>query len=166
MNWEAIGAVGEVLGAVGVIATLIYLSVQIRQNTRATRAQTHESVTENIVSIANVVAARPEVFASALRASPKEFSALSDGDKVYFFGAIFGMFKYFELMFVQHSQEIIDDDTWNAWSQHILMYFHQPGVQLWWEARKGAFIPDFREYLDGSTAPPLKTMVAVMENRE
>ena len=35
MNWETIGAVGEVAGAIGVVVTLIYLSVQIRQNTRA-----------------------------------------------------------------------------------------------------------------------------------
>ena len=34
MNWEAIGAVGEVLGAIGVIVTLGYLAVRIRQNTR------------------------------------------------------------------------------------------------------------------------------------
>lgn len=30
MNWDAIGAVGEVLGAVAVIATLAYLAVQVR----------------------------------------------------------------------------------------------------------------------------------------
>ena len=30
MNWEAIGALGEVLGAVAVIATLLYLAVQTR----------------------------------------------------------------------------------------------------------------------------------------
>ena len=34
MNWDAIGAIGEVLGAVGVIVTLIYLARQIRQNSR------------------------------------------------------------------------------------------------------------------------------------
>jgi hypothetical protein len=34
MNWEAIGAVAEVMGAFGVIATLIYLAIQIRQNSR------------------------------------------------------------------------------------------------------------------------------------
>ena len=34
MNWEAIGAIGEVLGAVGVILTLGYLAFQIRQNNR------------------------------------------------------------------------------------------------------------------------------------
>ena len=33
MNWEAIGAIGETVGAVGVIATLGYLAYQIRQNT-------------------------------------------------------------------------------------------------------------------------------------
>lgn len=32
MNWDAIGAVGEILGAVGVIITLAYLAVQVRQN--------------------------------------------------------------------------------------------------------------------------------------
>ena len=30
MNWEAIGAIGEIIGAVAVIATLIYLAVQVR----------------------------------------------------------------------------------------------------------------------------------------
>jgi len=33
MNWDAIGAIGEVLGATAVVATLVYLGVQIRQNT-------------------------------------------------------------------------------------------------------------------------------------
>ena len=35
MNWEAIGAIAETLGAIGVIATLVYLALQIRQNTNA-----------------------------------------------------------------------------------------------------------------------------------
>ena len=39
MNWEALGAIGEVLGAVGVIVTLVYLALQVRQNTRHVRAQ-------------------------------------------------------------------------------------------------------------------------------
>lgn len=34
MNWEATGAIGELLGAFGVILTLVYLAFQIRQNTQ------------------------------------------------------------------------------------------------------------------------------------
>ncbi len=38
MNWDALGAVGEIVGAVAVVATLVYLSIQIRQNTKSERA--------------------------------------------------------------------------------------------------------------------------------
>ena len=34
MNWEAIGAVGEILGAIAVIASLFYVAYQVKQNTR------------------------------------------------------------------------------------------------------------------------------------
>ena len=46
VNWEAIGAIGEVAGAIGVIATLLYLAVQIRQNTRAMTGATQDAITE------------------------------------------------------------------------------------------------------------------------
>ena len=38
MEWDALGAVAELMGAIGVIASLIYVGGQIKQNTRATRA--------------------------------------------------------------------------------------------------------------------------------
>ena len=34
MNWDAIGAVGEIVGALTVLITLIYLAIQIRQSNR------------------------------------------------------------------------------------------------------------------------------------
>ena len=34
MSWEAIGAIGEILGAVAVVVSIIYLTTQIRANTR------------------------------------------------------------------------------------------------------------------------------------
>lgn len=47
MNWEAIGAVGEIVGALAVFLTLVYLAMQIRQNTKAIQATaSHASVSE------------------------------------------------------------------------------------------------------------------------
>ena len=41
MNWEAIAAVAELLGALGVIASLVYLAGQVRSNaSRARQAPT------------------------------------------------------------------------------------------------------------------------------
>jgi len=44
MNWDAIGAVGEILGALGVFGSLAYLGSQIRDNTRGLGAASLESV--------------------------------------------------------------------------------------------------------------------------
>ena len=38
MNWDAVGAIGEIIGAVAVIVTLIYLAVQIGDGARASRS--------------------------------------------------------------------------------------------------------------------------------
>jgi len=58
VNWDAVGAIGELIGAAVVIVTLVYLSLQIRQNTIAQQTtsvwmltqlfnQTHTSILEN-----------------------------------------------------------------------------------------------------------------------
>ena len=57
MNWEAIGAIGEIVGAVAVVITLLYLASQTRQNTKATHAQATASVASEmeqcLLAIAN-----------------------------------------------------------------------------------------------------------------
>src|SRR5215471_12958793 len=52
INWEALGAVANVLAAVGVIATLIYLSIQIRQNTKAVRSSSIQNLVQNFSTTA------------------------------------------------------------------------------------------------------------------
>jgi len=48
MNWEAIGAIGEIVGAVAVVVTIGYLAVQIRQNTRSVRDSAFQEVIHSI----------------------------------------------------------------------------------------------------------------------
>lgn len=43
MNWEAVGAVGEIVGAAAVVVTLVYLAGQVRQATRATQAASFQA---------------------------------------------------------------------------------------------------------------------------
>ncbi len=44
MNWDAIGAIGEMLSAVAVLTTLLYLAIQIRQANRTARFETTREV--------------------------------------------------------------------------------------------------------------------------
>ena len=61
MNWEAIGAIGEIVGALAVVITLAYLVIQIRQNTAAVATATYESTMTGFNDINVVVASNPEL---------------------------------------------------------------------------------------------------------
>ncbi len=61
MNWDAIGAIGEILGAIAVLGTLIYVAAQIRQNTASVTTATYESLVSGVTDINLVVVGNPEV---------------------------------------------------------------------------------------------------------
>jgi len=46
MNWEAIGAIGEIVGAIAVLLTIVYLADQIKQNTKAVKAATQQAISD------------------------------------------------------------------------------------------------------------------------
>jgi len=55
MNWDAVGAIAELIGATAVVLTLVYLSIQLRQNTRAVEHATERGVWEDARFITGVV---------------------------------------------------------------------------------------------------------------
>ncbi len=48
MDWDALSAIAALIGGAGVVATLIYLAIEIRQNTRAVRSASYQSFTDSI----------------------------------------------------------------------------------------------------------------------
>ena len=164
MTLQDIANIGEILGAAGVIASLIFVGWQIKTNTRTTRLRMHEQVTQTYMSFLGSVIADPEAFAAGLKSTESDFVDLSDGQKMFFFGTTLGFFKHFELMFVQHAQGVMDAETWDAWSEHIRMYYHQPGAKSWWELRKVTFVPAFRAYLESSAPSKMTTFVELMSD--
>ena len=48
VNWEAIGALAELAGALGVVGSLVYLAIQIRSNTKQLKFAATQSVGESI----------------------------------------------------------------------------------------------------------------------
>jgi hypothetical protein len=43
MNWDAIGAIGELVGAITVLITLVYLAIQVKQNSVLAKVQINQS---------------------------------------------------------------------------------------------------------------------------
>ena len=62
MNWEPIGAVAEIIGAIGVIITLIYLAIQINQSTRMMRVAAKQEQTAVGQNFIFQIAEHPEIW--------------------------------------------------------------------------------------------------------
>ena len=61
MSWDAIGAVGEVLGALAVVFSLIYLASQIRTNNKAIKQSMAQEQTRGLDAIIALLAPNPEL---------------------------------------------------------------------------------------------------------
>ena len=162
MTLQDLASFGELIGAAGVIASLVFVGWQIRANTRAARLRMHEQVTQTYIAFLGSILVDPGTFAAGLKSGKPDFADLNDAQKAFFFSTMLGFFKHFETMYVQYSHGVMDEETWNAWSTHILMQFHQPGAQHWWSLRKEAFTPAFRAYLDASAAPEMRKFVDLL----
>ena len=81
MNWEAIGAVGETVGALAVLATLVYLAMQIRQNTKAVQAAAIDSANSQVSKIREVIFADADV-ANMYRRGTEDPASLSEDDTI------------------------------------------------------------------------------------
>ena len=78
MNWEAVGAVGEIVGAIAVVITLIYLARQMRQNSSALRSTTAQSANEMAFSVYNPIVANEYGLADILLRGLRDPELLSD----------------------------------------------------------------------------------------
>lgn len=137
MDWEAIGAVGEVLGALAVVATLGYLAVQIRQNTKAVRIQTYQAIMDSSNRLGDSLAEQnvDETYRKG-RKNPESCSPEEWAQFVLIAGQVMNLY---EGLYLHHQSGAIDDDFFvNRWQTfHRIM--HQPGFRRLWTEKMGAY---------------------------
>ena len=104
MNREAIGAVGEMLGAIGVIVTLGYLAVQIRQNTRSVRASSYHAVVTNLSNLAADMG-RDAPVADLFVRGVSDLQALSPTEQGQFAFLCLSVFRNYENLFYHFNQK-------------------------------------------------------------
>ena len=163
MTLSALSELSQIVASIGVIVSLVFVGWQIKVNTKDARLRMHEQITQTYLSFLGSILVDTGTFAAGLKSRHPDFSDLNDAQKAYFFPTMLGLFKHYEMMYVQYSQGVMDKETWDAWSTHIRMQFHQPGAQHWWNLRKAAFTPAFREYLDTSAEPEMRKFVDIMQ---
>lgn len=148
MNWDAIGAVAEAVGAVGVIASLLYLAVQVRASTRASAVESKFRSAEMQNDFVNSLIETPELNDLWLRGLGN-LDSLSESDYYRFSNMSLKAFWLFSACHFQYRTGALSEGEWYE-SRAVLHYWlRSPGCQAWWaKLGRTSFGPAFREYVD------------------
>ncbi len=130
MNWEAIGAVGEILGAIAVLVTLLYLAAQIRQNSEFVKAATYHSTMRARNEFNFAIATTPELSALLIRARDKSITLDAD-ERERFNSLMWGFFNLFEDSVVQHDNGLLTPESWEVTRWAIADMLKSSGVRDW-----------------------------------
>ena len=149
MSLETINAIAQLVAAIGVIASLFYLAAQIRQNTRSMRAVVVDSLANSIADVIRPMAEDRELM-RAVHLVVENWHDATEEDRMRALPLFFSTFKLFENAWFQQRQETLDPQQWLGWDAYIRMYYHRPGVKDWWQLRRTAFAPGFRDYVENS----------------
>ncbi|WOJ93767.1 hypothetical protein R0135_01040 [Congregibacter variabilis] len=142
MNWDAIGATGELIGAITVMVTLIYLVIQLKQNTRALKSSTFQQVSNVMAQNWEVIIANPDMAALFLKAA-SGLKALDEKER-FLFGAIATMlFRRVETVYTQEALGAIDARLTAGFKQSCISSLSHAGMREWWQQSQAAFSSEF-----------------------
>ncbi len=147
MPLEQLANIAEVIGVIVVAITLIFLTAQMRQNTRATRSATANE------SISTVTAWYREI-GNSKQSSALFYNAVADPESqtpeewLQFVLNLHGLFLAFQNGFYLAREGTLDDRINQSLTEVIVAVKDQPGFQLFWQQRKAIFFPEFQDYID------------------
>jgi hypothetical protein len=132
MNWAAVGAIGEVAGAIAVVATLVYLAKQIRISAEATKAMVRQGVTDATVAYLAL-----EIDPRDLREVTKKRrrgETLDRDEEDLLLLRIHANFRNFEGVFSNFRRGYFDASEWQAYENIILFHFlRDPFARKFWD---------------------------------
>ncbi len=148
MNWEAIGAIGEMIAALGVITSLVFVGFQLRKNTRVIIDTNVESATERLISVSQLIASDAEL-ARIYAVGMRSFDDLSFEDKVRFSSLLYSIFADCWDQYAKYQNGAIDERVWQPVCENVAMMVAQQGVRQWFAATPMSFPSNFKGWIEG-----------------
>lgn len=131
MTLEQYAYLGEAVAAVAVVISLVYLALQIRQNTRAVRTSNFHGITDSFNQINNTIA-NDESLARIFRFGMTSFGELSEDEKVRFGFMFLSAFRTMETLYYQSTQGVAEKELWRVEQNTIKALLNGPGAREWW----------------------------------
>ena len=153
MEIQEWGAIGELVGGVAVIATLIYLAIQIRLNTaQARRDAIHSERGAFSFPLQLCLLTESAENVEVLQAGLQDYSALPPSQAGRFNTLLLGLFVAYVTVVDFYQQAIIPADEFKASEGNFLRFLVTPGGRQWWDQTKNMYPSRGVDYVEDALA--------------
>ena len=158
MTLENLGNIGEFLGAIAVMASLVYLALQVRHSTRQLAENTeslHLSAFEANVEVGNRVRELilvngdvADLFSRGVR-DPSNLDAV---ERMRFDLLCRNIFASFQAGYIRHLAFQSDPANFEGNRRTLESMLRRPGIRAWLDKNEPDWRPEFRELVGGIVA--------------
>jgi len=144
MNWEAIAAIGSILGGLAILASLIYLSIQISQAQRIAKLQASQNLNDMFNQSFALVAASPELAHRVHRLESGE--ELSDAEFVQVRAYLQTQLTAWENAYIHANERIYLEPQ--EFERGLRAFLQLPGVVRAWNFHRSTATEEFVRLVD------------------
>ncbi|GJL91980.1 DUF6082 family protein [Hyphococcus sp.] len=156
MNLSEVALWADVIQAVAVVATLIFVGFQVRHNSliaRMTAAQTSaQLLTENLGRVID----HPHL-ADLLTRPDEEYHQLSPGDRLRISNFLAASFRHIEVLHAHRRYEIYEEELWQGAASRMRVMLENPLIRDWWTNNKPHYAKSFQEHMRAEIETVLKS---------
>ena len=146
MNWDALGAIAEMAGAVGVIVSLLYLGAQIRLQNRESQLNSVSESTRQFNDVLASISHNPDLCDIWLKGIT-EFENLDAKERARFSAHTGRVFRVVEGLYEYHLEGRMKPHAWEAIDRTFREVLGMPGLKLWWRSRAHWYGTPFQTYI-------------------
>ena len=148
MNWQMIGAIGEVVGALAVVLTLFYLARQVREASREARRDRWSKLSSEFSGWSDGFASDKE-FSNIMFRGFRDISTLEPVEVFRLYASLFRFFRAWEALFECSREGGVHQEGAEALGRTTTDLLGFPGIQVYWAERCHWFTSAFRIHVDG-----------------
>ena len=143
MNWDALGAIGELIGAVAVILTLLYLAAQIRQNTRSNQTAAIQMMSAQNAEWLTLLSQPGGAAKLFYMESSVGLNELSDEDSSRYVSLIIHMCRLYDTQYHLYKLDAIPEELWASSLVSLRRTMESRAAQQSWMLTKDLFTTSF-----------------------
>ena len=127
---QALGNLGEFIGAVGVVISLIYLARQMIQNTTSVRAASFNSMVQNSIRLLEH-SFRDSEFAAFLHRAEEDPASLTPEERIRWDAYMTAVFRHFGNLVYQYRVGALDRQMWESYERTLREHMEKPSWADW-----------------------------------